>query len=418
MSVESLVNPQLRLIEAFPVRTDSQDFVCLRDPENFAENPIFLNKTLAFLVSRMDGKHSLRDIQADYCQATSEILPIETLESLVSQLDEQHYLASPGFQKFYQRLVEEFKSSPTRPARHAGPAYPQSCEALAAQIESYFAHPEGPGNCANPEPATPLRGLISPHIDFTRGGPTYAHAYHALSTHPGADTFVIFGTCHTRMSQRFSITAKDFETPLGTAKTDKGFVSRLSAKLHDDYQDEFCHRGEHSIEFQAVWLQYLQSLQYLMRGEQEYRIVPILVGSFHDIYEAGAKAADNPEILRVVSAIRETIAKSPGRMCIVAGADLAHVGRRFGDSSGPTEHSLREVERQDRRFLQLVESGDAEAVFDSIAADGDSRRVCGYPPIYMTLRCIEQPRGQLLQYRQWSDLQAGAAVTYAAVALF
>jgi AmmeMemoRadiSam system protein B len=412
MSEADHLNPQLRPVEAFPVRTNDEDFVCLRDPENFAENPIFLNKTLVFLVSRMDGKHSLRDIQADYFRATSEILPIETLESLVSQLDEHHYLASPAFEKFYRGLVDEFQSSPVRPARHAGSAYRQTHGALAAQIESYFAHPEGPGNGSDPDPATPLRGLISPHIDFARGGPTYAHAYHALCSHPGADTFIIFGTCHARMSQRFSITAKDYETPLGTAKTDKEFVARLSEKLNNDYQDEFCHRGEHSIEFQAV------CLQYLLGGRQEYRIVPILVGSFHDIYEAGGKAADDPELLRVVTAVRETIKESAGRVCIVAAADLAHVGRRFGDSSGPTEYSLHEVERQDRSFLQLVASGDAEAVFDSIAGDGDSRRVCGYPPIYMTLRCIDQPRGKLLQYRQWADLRAGAAVTYAAVALF
>jgi AmmeMemoRadiSam system protein B len=412
LEADQSLNPQLRPVEAFPVRTDNEEFVCLRDPESFAEHAIFLNKTLVFLVSRMDGKHSLRDIQADYFRATNEILPIETLESLVAQLDEQHYLASPGFEKFYQRLVEEFQNSPTRPASHAGTAYQDSSEALAAQIKSYFAQPEGPGNGLDPEPSTPLRGLISPHIDFVRGGPTYAHAYHALSSHPGADTFIIFGTCHTRMSQRFSITGKDYETPLGTAKTDKDFVARLSAKLKDDYRDDFCHRAEHSIEFQAV------CLQYLMGGKQEYRIVPILVSSFHDIYEAGGKAADDPELLRVVTAVRETINESSRRVCVVAGADLAHVGRRFGDSSGPTEYLLREVERQDRSFLQLVESGDAEAVFDSIAADRDSRRVCGYPAIYMTLRCIDQPKGKLLQYRQWSDLQAGAAVTYAAVALF
>ena len=412
MSEADQPNPQLRPVEAFPVRTNGEDFVCLRDPESFAENPIFLNNTLVFLVSRMDGKHSLRDIQTDFFRASGEILPIETLENLVSQLDEQRYLASPSFEKFHKSLVEEFQNLPARPARHAGSAYQENGEALAAQLASYFAHPEGPGNGSSPEPATPLRGLIAPHIDFARGGPTYAHAYHALSRYPGADTFIIFGTCHTRMSQRFSITAKDYETPLGAAKTDKEFVARLSAKLKQDYQDEFCHRGEHSIEFQAV------CLQYLMRDKQGYRIVPILVGSFHDIYEAGTKASEDPELVRVVTAVRETIEESPGRVCVVAGADLAHVGRRFGDPSGPTEYSLREVERQDRNFLQLVASGDAEAVFDSIAADGDSRRVCGYPPIYMTLRCIDQPQGRLLQYRQWSDLQAGAAVTYAAVALF
>jgi hypothetical protein len=36
----------------------------------------------------------------------------------------------------------------------------------------------------------------------------------------------------------------------------------------------------------------------------------------------------------------------------------------------------------------------------------------------MTLRSIGRTEGKLLQYRQWSDLDAGAAVTYAALALF
>ena len=110
--------------------------------------------------------------------------------------------------------------------------------------------------------------------------------------------------------------------------------------------------------------------------------------------------------------------ESSSRICVVAGADLAHVGRRFGDPSGPTEQSLREVEREDRLFLDLAAAGDAEGIFRSIAADSDRRRVCGYPPIYMTLRCIDRPEGKLLQYRQWSDLAAGSSVTYAALAFF
>jgi hypothetical protein len=65
-----------------------------------------------------------------------------------------------------------------------------------------------------------------------------------------------------------------------------------------------------------------------------------------------------------------------------------------------------------------VEAGDAEGVFQLIAADHDRRRVCGYPPIYMTLRCVQEPRGKLLQYRQWADLEGGAAVTYASLAIF
>lgn len=408
---DPLQHPRLRSVEAFPVQINNQELICLRDPEGLAEQPVFLNQALIFLVSRMDGNNSLRDIQADYYRATGEILPMEELQGLVGQLDAHRYLDSPGFRDFYQSLIRDFHNSPTRPAYHAGSAYAESREELISQIQGFFDSAEGPGNSSSPDLSSPLRGLIAPHIDFTRGGPTYAHAYKALMEHPGADVFIIFGTCHSPMPQRFSITGKDYETPLGTVRTSKDFVARLSARLAKQYLDDFCHRAEHSIEFQAV------CLQYILGGRQDFRIIPILVGSFHDIHSEGRTAAEDSEIQTMVDAIRETIRETPGRVCIVAGADLAHVGRRFGDISGPTESSLQDVERDDRVFLALAAGGDAEGLFQSIAADNDRRRVCGYPPIYMTLRCIDQPAGKLLQYRQWSDLNAGAAVTYAAMAI-
>lgn len=412
LEADHLLNPRLRPVEAFPVQMNGQEYICVRDPETLAEQPIFLNPTLLFLVSRMDGEHTLRDIQADYFRAAGEILPIETLENLVTQLDEQHYLDGPPFRSYLNGLIEAYRKAPSRHARHAGSAYPAAPEALLQQIQSYFAPPDGPGNDSIPDISKPVRGLLSPHIDYTRGGPTYAHAYKALANGPRADTYVIFGTCHTPMPHRFSVSDKDYETPLGTVKTDKDFVNRLLSRIGPHYLDEFSHRGEHSIEFQSVFL------RYTLRHRPDFTAIPILVNSFHDIYCSGRTAADDPEIQTVVQALRDTLAEVPGRVCIIAGADLAHVGRRFGDSSGPTEQSLLRVEREDRIFLNLVEQGDAEGVFQSIAADNDRRRVCGYPSIYMMLRCIDQPRGKLLQYRQWSDMNAGAAVTYASLAIY
>ncbi len=412
IEADHLIYPRLRPIEAFPVQMNGRDLICVRDPEALAEQPIFLSRMLLFLVSRMDGMHGLRDIQADFCRATGEILPMETLENLVTQLDEQHYLDGPSFQSFYQELVKAFREAVSRPARHAGSAYAASADELTSQIRSYFDHPEGPQKSALPESLKPLRGLIAPHIDFARGGPTYAHAYRTLELHPGADTYIIFGTCHTPMPQRFSISKKNYDTPLGTAQADQDFIQRLSIRLENEYLNDFSHRGEHSIEFQAV------CLNYILKPKQEFKIVPILVNSFEDIYSGGRTAEEDPEICKVVGAIRETMKESPGSVCTIAGADLAHVGRRFGDPSGPTKDTLDEIGREDRHFLKLVEEGDAEGVFHSIAANNDRRRVCGYPPIYMTLRCIGRTEGKLLQYRQWSDFDAGAAVTYAALALY
>jgi MEMO1 family protein len=405
--------PRLRPVEVFPVHSDGDGMVCLRDTQGIAEHPIVLNRFLMFVVSRMDGGNTLRDIQAHFMRATGEIVPLETLQQIVRQLDEQYYLDSARFRHRCQAMADGFRGAPVRPARHAGSAYAAEGPQLTAQLSSLFEAARLPGKQPVTDSARPLRGLVAPHIDFHRGGAAYAYAYRALSEHPEADRYIIFGTAHCAMQERFALTAKSFDTPLGEVRTDRAFVEAIAAAAAKDYfADEFAHRGEHSIEFQTV------CLKHVLGDRTDFQIVPILVGSFRDLHTDGKTPAQDAEIQSMVSAVRRAMDQSGRRCCVIAGADLAHVGRRFGDSSGPTSSSLREVEMEDRRFLALVEAGEAEAVFQAIAAENDKRNVCGYPPIYMTLRCLGDARGQLLQYRQWSDLQEGAAVTFASVALF
>lgn len=405
--------PKLRAVEAFPVQGEGEQLICLRDPEGFAGQPVFLNQTGVFLVSRMDGANTLRDIQADFFRASGEIIPSEQLEGLVEQLDEMGFLDSERYRSLRQKQDAEFLSSAVRPAHHAGSAYALDPDELRSQINGFFDHPDGPGSAPGNDGRKDLRGLIAPHIDFRRGGPTYAQAYKTLGQAAGADRFILFGTCHTPMRQRFALTRKDFETPLGVAAVDAEFVDRLAAKLPGDYfLDEISHRGEHSLEFQAVML------KYVLAEPQDFKIVPVLVGSFHDICENGKTGAENEEIEAFIRAVHDSIGESGGKTFVLAGADLAHVGRRFGDASGPSEVSMKRVEREDLEFLNLITGGDAEGLFRVIAADGDSRRICGFPPIYMAMRTLRTCRGELLQYRQWTDFESGAAVTYAALALF
>src|SRR5262249_29199466 len=145
-----------------------------------------------------------------------------------------------------------------------------------------------------------------------------------VAENPGADRYIIFGTCHNPIRRRFALTRKGYDTPLGCARTDTDFVDRLAATLPADYfGDEFAARNEHSIEFQAV------CLRYVLGDTAEFRIAPILVGSFHDLGEQGRSAGDDAEVAAMVGAVRETMAELGGRYCVIAGADLAHVGRRF-----------------------------------------------------------------------------------------
>src|SRR5207247_2596728 len=85
--------------------------------------------------------------------------------------------------------------------------------------------------------------------------------------------FVIVGTCHVGMRHPFALTRKDYDTPLGPARADRDFVEALAARAAQDcFGSELAHRSEHSIEFQAVFLQYLYA------GRRDITVVPLLTG--------------------------------------------------------------------------------------------------------------------------------------------
>jgi hypothetical protein len=144
------------------------------------------------------------------------------------------------------------------------------------------------------------------------------------------------------------------------------------------------------------------------------RIVPVLASFVHECLARGREPASEPAVAGVLDAVRETMAAVPRRYCVVAGADLAHVGPRFGDPDPVSRARLARVEAEDRALLSLVTSVDTGGFFASVAADGDSRRTCGLSPIYAMLATLPAGQGRLLRYGQWPDPQG--SVTFASVA--
>jgi AmmeMemoRadiSam system protein B len=116
---------------------------------------------------------------------------------------------------------------------------------------------------------------------------------------------------------------------------------------------------------------------------------------------------------RFLDALADAVAATGRRVAYVAGADLAHVGPRFGDPEPVSAAELQRVAREDREMLATVEAGDAAAFFDSAARDGDRRRICGLSPIWALLRATGGRRGTVRRYGQWPD--PAAVVTYASV---
>ena len=255
-----------------------------------------------------------------------------------------------------------------------------------------------------------MRAAIAPHVDLHRGAPTYSWAYRALAEAEPAELYVILGTCHTPVVGHFAATRKPYDTPLGPVPADNAFIDRLQAEWgHDLFAGEFSHSGEHSIEFQAV---YLRSLG--LAGEEAAPIVPILCDSLHSMVPYGGSPREVELVSSFVSALQRTLAQDGRRITLIAAVDLAHIGPRFGDEWSVDVGRQLGVGAADRELLDLVIAADADGYYDHVMRDHDARRICGFTPIYLltALMQAEARQGELLRYTQWVDRDLSSSVTF------
>jgi len=104
------------------------------------------------------------------------------------------------------------------------------------------------------------------------------------------------------------------------------------------------------------------------------------------------------------------------RGILLAGADLAHVGVRFGDPEPLSELQLKLLDKKDRATLRSAVLGDAPLFFNSVMEAGDPRRICCLAPIFALLSVLPGARGKILRYEQATD--ATGTVSYASVGLW
>jgi len=365
----SLERPRLRPLGARRIDHQGQSFVMLQDPSGVIPQPVLIPLDgYARVIRHFDGRSTLMEIQARVLQETGQFVPIKELHDLVRRLDESMVLDGPAFGLFR----EQYRQDRRRPAAMAGRSYAASLRALRAQVEQLFLGRSGSGAPAlesTPE-ADGFRGILSPHIDFHRGGPVYTWSYRELVEKSPATTFVILGVAHQYCRRRFALTYKDFETPLGVAPTDREYVDALASIAGRDlFDDELAHRTEHSIEFQVVFL------QYLLGGRRDFSIVPILVGSFHDLMESGVDPIADPEVARFIEALRAVEASRGRSVAYIGGIDLCHVGPEFGDERPVDPVLQEELRRFDGSMLDRAAAGDAEGWFRTAGAIGNRWRV-------------------------------------------
>ncbi len=158
-------------------------------------------------------------------------------------------------------------------------------------------------------------------------------------------------------------------------------------------------------------------LKHLL-GDRPARIVPVLAGLGALQVSKGDPARD-AHAMRFLDAVRALVEERGERAVIVAGADMAHVGPRFGDREAYDDGARARLSSTDTASLGLAAEGDARGFWAHVAEDLDTRRVCGLGPIYSLLRTLPgKARGEVLHYEQTIDEQDGSIVSHAAMGFY
>lgn len=446
--------PVLRPLDAYPIDAPGgggQKLLALADPSGIAPKVMTLPPLGAAVIELCDGSRTREQICKDFADRYKRPLTAEALEALLTKLDDALLLDSTRFRLHCARLFVEYAALPTRPPFSAGTRYPADPVELRQVLHEAFARPNGPGlpladaqesaqepaqEQANKKPPAVPRALLVPTLDPSRCGPAYAWAYRAILEMPKLPSLIVLFACdHGAHDALVTLTKKHFSTPLGDLETDQELVDALIAdctaiapELGELLtRDESHHRGEYSLEHQAVWLRYILDLRKAFRQtqhlatsqgqadlppEQEPKILPVLVGSLHDLAvhppsrDGKLEPQQTTRIFETFASVLQTRIgqrQSHGEGILwIGAADLAHVGPRFGDPDPISDDDRDSLERRDLETFKPVLSGDRQGFLAEIRRERDRRRIQGLGTIYLLLAAANPGLGRLRCYAQVS----------------
>lgn len=396
--------PKLRQVDVRPVIHQGHRFVLLRDPLLLSDGMLLVPQSLGPVLALCDGsREDSGALSASLAVRFGIRVDPRMVDELLSALDEALFLDNERSREAQERVLLEYRKAAFRVPALAGPSYPADPEDLRRLLDGYLAEVEdsagGDGVGGN------ALGLVSPHIDYARGGAIYAGVWkRSAEAVRAADLAVIFGTDHFGSDRSLTLTRQSYATPFGVLPTSRTVVDAIANVIGEEaaFEGELRHRGEHSIELAAVWLHHI-------RNGTPCEVVPILCGAFRSFISGESDAAADPIIADFIHTLRNATAER--RVIIVAAADLSHVGPAFGgpplDLAGRA--SLKEA---DDELIAHMCRADAECFLGAISRVDDRNNVCGVSPIYLALRAMNNARGEYVAYdRCPADNQGTSAVT-------
>lgn len=374
--------PRLRQnIQITPFTHQEQRGFVLRDAIS-EDKTLFVSEGAALLLPLLNGKYRADDIQKIVENQTGQSISKQDVENFIRILEENFFLDSPAYQQFLKDMQDEYKKSPARPSLMAGNGYPAKKAELIKYLDEIFGSVKLGKGLKLPRE---IYGAVVPHIDIQRGGKNYGQIYSILQKYPAADTYIILGVNHHYLtSNPFIFTDRAYQTPLGKLEIDHDLMENLKQQLGwDIFEGELAHRGEHSVEFPALFLSHIYP-------KLNFKILPILC-NFHEVGE---------RVNALISGLRYYISNSPKKIFLIASVDFSHVGPQFGWQKIVEESDAEELEKEDRHTLDLLSNNQPESFYNDIIRDHNRRNIDALGAGYVFLNVLKNRKGKLIQYDQ------------------
>jgi AmmeMemoRadiSam system protein B len=392
---EHIDRPHLRPLQPVPVRNQQgQAFVALRDPAQLSEKTMVVPATHMMILQQFQGERSLDEIAA-HTRA-----PLQHIRDLAKGLDGLGLLWGPTFEELESKLKERLESSGAFAVGASG-MMGKSAEECRAAIDEHLSNTEDPEVEGEP------RAILAPHLDYDRGWPNYAAAYHTLRQVERPDRVVILGTNHFGIGDGVVLTEYGFDTPMGRCPADRAVVDKLVERMgRPVIVDQLDHVAEHSIQLHLPWLQYW------------YPDIPVVAALMPD--PLAPMVEDDDERISgeaFADTLQDVLGTVGGRTLYVASCDLSHVGPQFGEPRPVDDQRKVEVERHDRDMMAKFIAGDVEEFLAAMKWSSNPTRWCSVGTMAATLRLIKPQQIELLDYRQACDEKGFGLVSSAAMAI-
>jgi len=407
---------RLRMLDFRPIEYEGETYLMLRDPLLLSENSMMVPQPFIPLLALCDGTRTVAGLRASLALRHSLFLSQDHISQMLEILDGAFLLDNQRYKQARQQALIDFRQAEFRQPTSSGQSYPENVDALTAYLDNFFSDLDKEGSSGillkreekENNPNHVIRGLVSPHIDYERGGRVYAQVWgQAAQAARKADLAIIFGTDHFSEGLPISLTRQNYATPYGVLPTETRIVDELAAVIGQEsaFAGELHHRGEHSIELAAVWLHYI-------RGGKPIPMIPILTGSF----DAANKLGDRDLIEGILEVLKKEIRHK--NVLVVAAGDLSHIGPAF-ESPPVDPGKLIQLKAADDELINAICRGDADAFYNSILRIQDANNVCGTSPIFMTLRLLNPVQGEKLGYAVCSaDENQTSVVTICGTVLY